>query len=190
MQEILLIGGGGHCKSMIDVIEQEAKYKIAGIIDKEELIGGEVLGYKIIGCDDDLPQLREKFSHAIITVGHIKSNEIRVKLFRLLKELDFHMPCIISPQAYVSKHASVDEGSVVMHHALVNPHAKIGKNCIINSKALIEHDAVIEDQVHISTCAVINGGAVVKEHTFFGSGAVLREYSTANGFIKAGSVVK
>ncbi len=190
MQKILLIGGGGHCKSVIDVIEQGNNYEIAGIIDKKELIGSEVLGYKIIGCDEDLPQLREKFSHAIITVGHIKSNEIRVKLFKLLKELDFHLPCIISPHAYVSKHAFVGEGSVVMHHAFVNAHAKVGKNCIINSKALVEHDAVVEDHVHIATCAVINGGAVVKENTFFGSGAVLREYSTANGFIKAGSIVK
>jgi sugar O-acyltransferase (sialic acid O-acetyltransferase NeuD family) len=190
MQEILLIGGGGHCKSVIDVIEQENRYKIAGIIDKKELIGSEVLGYKIIGCDEDLESLRQKFQHAVITVGHIKSNEIRVKLFKLLKALDFHMPTIISPLAYVSKHAFVDEGSVIMHHALVNTHAKVGYNCIINSKALIEHDAVIEDHVHIATCAAVNGGAVVKENTFFGSGAVLREYSTANGFIKAGSTVK
>lgn len=190
MKEILLIGGGGHCKSVIDVIEQEAKYKIAGIIDKKELIGDEVLGYKIIGCDEDLKDLRKKFPHAIITVGQIKSNEIRVNLFKLLKELDFHMPTIISPLAYVSKHAFVDEGSVIMHHALINPHAKIGKNCIINSKALVEHDAVIEDNVHIATCAIINGGATVKENTFFGSGAVIREYTTACGFIKAGSVVK
>ncbi|MDO8454783.1 MAG: NeuD/PglB/VioB family sugar acetyltransferase [Sulfurimonas sp.] len=190
MEEILLIGGGGHCKSVIDVIEQEKRYKIAGIIDKKELIGNEVLGYKIIGCDENLKDLRQKYSHAIVTVGHIKSNEIRVKLFKLLKELDFHMPTIISPHAYVSKHAFVDEGSLIMHHALVNPHAKIGKNCIINSKALIEHDAVIEDFVHIATGAIINGGATVKENTFFGSGAVMREYSTASGFIKAGSVVR
>ncbi len=190
MEEILLIGGGGHCKSVIDVIEQEKRYKIAAIIDKKELIGSEVLGYKIIGCDEDLKDLRQKFSHAIVTVGHIKSNVIRVKLFELLKELDFHMPTIVSPLAYVSKHAFVDEGSVIMHHALVNPHAKVGKNCIINSKALIEHDAVIENFVHIATGAIINGGATVKENTFFGSGAVIREYATAHGFIKAGSVVK
>ena len=65
MKEIILVGGGGHCKSVIDVIEQEAKYKIAGIIDKKELIGSNVLGYKIIGCDDDLVKLKEKFSTLI-----------------------------------------------------------------------------------------------------------------------------
>ncbi|NCO01964.1 MAG: acetyltransferase [Epsilonproteobacteria bacterium] len=190
MKEILLIGGGGHCKSVIDVIEQEAKYKIVGIIDKKELIGESVLDYKIIGCDEDLKDLQTKYPHAIITVGHIKSNETRIKLFNLLKTLGFHMPSIISPLAYVSKHAFVDEGTIVMHHALLNPHAKIGKNCIINSKALIEHDVVVEENVHISTSAIINGGALIKANTFFGSGAIIKEYSTACGFIKAGSLVK
>lgn len=173
--KIILIGGGGHCKSVIDVIEQEAKYKIAGIIDTKELLGSEVLGYKVIGCDDDLANLRAEFAYAIVTIGHIKSNVLRVKLFHLLKQLDFHMPTIISPLAYVSKHAFVDEGSIIMHHALVNAAAKVGKNCIINTKALIEHDAIIEEHCHISTGAIVNGGTVVKPNTFFGSNAMARE---------------
>lgn len=188
-KEILLLGGGGHCKSVIDVIEQENKYQIGGIIDKKELLGTKVLGYEVIGCDEELKQLRVKYPHAIVTVGHIKSNAVRVKLFKHLKELNFHMPSIISPLAYVSKHAFIDEGSVVMHHGLVNAGAKVGKNCIINSKALVEHDAVIENNVHISTGAIINGGTIVKEDSFVGSGAVSKEYIEVSGFIKAGSLV-
>lgn len=190
MEEILLIGGGGHCKSVIDVIEQEAKYHIAGIVDKKELIGTEVLGYKIIGSDDDLPSLQKQFPYAIITIGQIKSNAVRVNLFETLKKLGFNMPIIISPLAYVSCHASVGEGTAVMHGAIVNPHAKIGKNCIINSKALIEHDAVVEDSCHVSTGAIVNGGVIVKANTFFGSNATSKEYITVDGFIKAGSVAK
>lgn len=190
MEEIILIGGGGHCKSIIDVIEQQAKYQIAGIIDKKELIGTEVLGYKIIATDEDLPSLQKQFPHAIITIGQIKSNTARVNLFETLEKLGFNMPIIISPLAYVSRHASVGEGTVVMHGAIVNPHAKIGKNCIINSKALIEHDAVVENSCHISTGAIVNGGVVVKENTFFGSNATSKEYITVAGFIKAGSVAK
>lgn len=188
--QLLLIGGGGHCKSVIDVIEQQSKYQIAGIIDKKELVGTEVLGYKIIGTDEDLPSLKKQFSYALITVGHIKSNAARVNLFETLKKLAFNMPVIISSLAYVSRHASVDEGTVVMHGAIINPHAKIGKNCIVNTKALIEHDAVIEDNCHISTGAIINGGVVVKANTFFGSNATSKEHITIDGFIKAGSVAK
>ena len=188
--QILLIGGGGHCRSVIDVIELEGKYTIAGIIDKKELVGQNILGYKVIGCDDDLPNLFQEYKNAVVTVGHIKSNAIKVKLFNMLKDIGYNLPVIISPLAYVSKHSFVDEGTVVMHQALINSNVKIGKNCIINSKALIEHDAIIEDNCHISTASVINGGVRVKENSFFGSNATTKEYIEINGFVKAGSVIK
>lgn len=174
-EQIVLIGGGGHCKSVIDVIEQENRYKIIGIIDTRENIGKKVLDYKVIGCDEDLETIFQTCKNACITVGHIKSNELRKKLYTIAKDIGFNLPTIISPLAYVSKHAKVDEGTVSMHHALINANAKIGKNCIINTKALIEHDAVVEDHCHISTASVLNGAVTVKENTFFGSNSMARE---------------
>jgi sugar O-acyltransferase (sialic acid O-acetyltransferase NeuD family) len=190
MEKILLIGGGGHCRSVIDVIEQENRYKIAGIIDKKELIGEKVLGYKIIGCDDDLEELFQTYKNAVITVGQIKSNDIRIKLFNKLKQIGYKLPTIISPLAYVSKHSIIDEGSVIMHQALINANVKIGKNCIINTKALIEHDCIIEGNCHISTASVLNGGIIVKKNSFYGSNTVSKENITIRGFIKAGSLIK
>ncbi len=189
-EKILLIGGGGHCRAVIDVIELEAKYEIAGIIDKKELVGSEVLGYKVLGCDDDLEKLFGRYKNAFVSVGQIRSNAVRARLFTELKRIGYHLPLIVSPLAYVSKHASLAEGTIVMHHALINVNAVVGKNCIINSKALLEHDCVVEDHCHISTATVLNGGTVVKEGTFFGSHSVSKENSTISGFIKAGSVVK
>src|SRR5574344_2783631 len=175
-EKIVLIGGGGHCHSVIDVIEQENKYEIIGIIDTKENISKKVLGYEIIACDDDLEELFKTCKNAVITIGHIKSNITRVKLFAKLKNIGFSLPVIISPLAYVSKYSKIDEGTIVMHHALINTNAKIGKNCIINTKALIEHDCIVEDNCHISTASVINGGVIVRENTFFGSNAVSKEY--------------
>lgn len=189
-EKILLIGGGGHCHSVIDVIELEDKYEILGIIDVKENIGKKVLGYEIIGMDDDLETIFKSCKNAVITIGHLKSNTLRVKLLATLKSIGFSMPTIISPLAYVSKHAFVDEATVVMHHALINANAKVGKNCIINTKALIEHDTTIEDNCHISTASVLNGGVAVKENTFFGSNATSKQYVKIDGFIKAGSVAK
>jgi len=190
MEKILLIGGGGHCKSVIDVIEQEKKYEIAGIIDKKELIGQNVLGYNVIASDDDLEMLHKQYKYAFVTVGQIKSNAVRVKLFNHLKQIGYILPTIISPIAYVSKYAIIEEGTIIMHQAFVNASAKIGKNCIINTKALIEHDATIEDHCHISTGAIINGGVVVKGGSFYGSNATSKEYIEISGFIKAGSLTK
>lgn len=190
MQEILLIGGGGHCKAVIDVIEQGNEYSIVGIIDSKEKIGQEVLTYKIIGSDNDLETLFKKYKHACITVGQIKSAEPRIKLFEKLKGIGFTLPTIISPLSYISKHAFIDEGTTVMHHSLVNANAKIGKNCIINSKALVEHDTIIENHCHISTGSILNGGVLVKAGSFIGSNSTSKESITVEGFMKAGEVIK
>ncbi len=189
-KKILLIGGGGHCRSVIDVIELEDRYEIAGIIVNDMPKGSKILGYEVIGGDEDLPKLREEFSNVLVAVGHIRTNHVRVKLYHQLKELDFNLPTIISPLAYVSRYAMIGEATVVMHHALINANAKVGSNCIINTKALIEHDAVVEDHTHISTGAIINGGTKVKANSFVGSGAVTKESIEVSGFIKAGSVAK
>lgn len=189
-EKIILIGGGGHCHSVIDVIEQENKYEIVGIVDTKENIGKKVLDYEIIACDDDLEELFKTCINVIITIGHIKSNKLRKELFQKVKEIGFNLPSIISPISYVSKHSKIGEGTVVMHHALINSNTKIGKNCIINTKALIEHDCVVEDNCHISTASVLNGGAIVKENTFFGSNATSKQEAIINNFIKAGSLVK
>jgi len=175
-EKIILIGGGGHCKSCIDVIEQQGKYQIAGIVDITEKLHKKILGYEIIATDDDLPQLTNEYENFLVTLGQIKSPEIRIRIFKKLKELDAKLPVIISPLAYVSIHAQIDEGTIVMHQALVNTGVHIGKNCIINTKALVEHDSLIGDHCHIATSAVINGGVTVGSGTFFGSKSVSKEY--------------
>ena len=134
MNSIILIGGGGHCKSVIDVIEQEGQFEIAGIVDKPEFLGSDILGYSVIGNDSDLGNLAKKYQYALITVGQIKSPLLRIKLFELAEKSGFTLPSIISPRAYISKHAMVGKGVVIMHDVLINANAKIGDNCIINSK--------------------------------------------------------
>jgi len=171
-EKIILIGGGGHCKSCIDVIEQEGKYQIAGIVDVPEKIHQRILGYEIIGTDENLPLIAKEYSSFLITIGQIRSAHKRFLLFNSLRDLGAHFPAIFSPLSYVSKRAIVAQGTIVMHHALVNVGAKVGANCIINTKALIEHDAVVEDHCHIATGGIVNGGAKIKSGTFFGSNAV------------------
>lgn len=174
-EDIVLIGGGGHCKSCIDVIESTQKFKIAGIIDNKNL-HSRVLGYPILGTDADMPMIAKEYRNFLISIGQIKSSGKRRVLFEKLKEIGANFPVVISQNAYVSSHANIREGTIVMHHALINSGATIGKNCIINSKALVEHDAHIGDHCHISTSAVINGGVKIGCDTFIGSRVMTREY--------------
>lgn len=168
-KQILLIGGGGHCKSCIEVLESMNEYQIAGIIDAKDKVGEDILGHKIIGCDDDLRSLRNKYDYALITVGQIKSVAVRIKLYNLLKELGYILPVIVASTAYVSKHTSIDEGTIIMHQAMVNADVKIGKSSIINTKVLIEHDTSIGDFCHISTNTILNGNVIIGKECFIGS---------------------
>lgn len=192
MKKIILIGGGGHCASVIDVIEQENKFTIAGIIDKSSNVGKKLLGYKVIGEDKDLQVLSKEYAYALVTVGQIKSPMPRIELFEKILNAGFQTPTIISPRSYVSHDSFVDKGTVIMHDALINKNSFIGKNCIINTKALIEHDVVIEDHCHISTNVAINGEARVCKESFVGSGSVIADGRIINpsSFIKAGSIFK
>ena len=192
-KEILLIGGGGHCRSCIDVIEAEGKYTIGGIVEKTGASDEKtVSGYKVIGYDNDLEQLRGKFQYALITVGQIGAPGIRKTLFGRLKSVGFVFPVIVSPHAVVSENSIVGEGTVVMHHAVVNSGARVGENCILNTKALVEHDVVVGGHTHISTAYVINGGAKLGSDSFVGSNATVVHEAVLPDrfFLKAGSLVK
>jgi len=175
MNSLILVGGGGHCRSCIDVIEAEDRYTIRGVVQPVDGDSSMVIGYPIIGSDTDLPDLIDKYSHALITVGQIKTPATRIRLYRLLKSLNACLIKVVSPKAYISAHASLEEGCIVMHGAVINAGATIAENCIINTQALVEHDTIIEAHCHVSTGALINGGVVIREGCFLGSGSVLRE---------------
>lgn len=168
-EKIILVGGGGHCKSVIDVIEAEGKFEIAGIVDIKEKVGQTILGYKIIGDDNDLKTITKEYNNFHISLGFIKSNALRLKIYNELKALSINFPVIISPTATVSKHSIVNEGTIVMHQAVVNAGAIIGVNCIINTAAVIEHDSGIGNQCHISTASIVNADCKIGENCFISS---------------------
>lgn len=175
MEDIVLVGGGGHCRSCIDVLEQLGGYTIAGIVDVPEKQGQKILGYSIFAGDDQLDQLAKQYRNFLVTVGQLKTCTPRRRLFLSIQALGGNLPTIISPLAYVSAHAEVGAGTIVMHHAILNAGAHVGANCIINSRALIEHDVQIGDHSHVATGAVANGGAVLGGESFLGSCAVIRQ---------------
>ena len=192
MNEIILVGSGGHARACIDVIELTGQFRIVGLIEKDEDSGSENLGYPIIGTDNDLMIHRKKYNNALIAIGQIKSPDKRVKLFQLLLSMDFILPSIISPKAYVSKYALIGEGTIIMHGAIINANARIGRNCIINTNTLIEHDVNIGDHCHIATGANINGGVSVGNKTFIGSGVITNQGVSIGSrcIIGAGAVLK
>lgn len=173
MKKLLLIGGGGHCRSCIDVIRLTGQYDIIGIIDLPEKIDQEVDGVKIIGTDSDIENWLQKTDECLITLGHLGRSERRQQIYQQLKSSGATFATVVSSRAYCADTATIGAGTIVMHDALVNVGAYIGDNCIINSKALIEHDANIGSHTHIATRATVNGTVNIGENCFIGSQAMI-----------------
>jgi len=187
---LILVGGGGHCKSVLEAAES-AGYSILGVLDMPEDVGKEILSTKVIGTDDDIPSYVDK-AEFVITVGFIKNPAIRIKLYKKVKEAGGKLATIVASTAHVSKYATIGEGTVVMHHAFVNAGAKVGNNVILNTFTNIEHDAVIGDQCHISTGTMVNGDCKVGANCFIGSQSVLANGITIGDdiIVGAGSLVR
>ena len=175
MKPLLLLGCGGHARSLIDLIETEGQWRIHGLVGLPEQVGANVLDYPVIGTDADLPSLRAACPAAVLAIGQLPDPAPRQRLAALLEQLGFHCPVLISPHAVVSRHARLGAGTVVAHGAIVNAGAVVGAHCILNSRALIEHDVQLGDHCHVSTGALVNGGVQLGPGSFVGSGAMLRE---------------
>lgn len=181
MEEIIIIGGGGHAKVLIDCLEQENQYKIAYVVD-DNLDLYDVLGYRIH------PRHHlHSFSNLslIIAIGNAATRK------KIADAYDARFVTTIHPSAIFSKYAKLGEGSQIFAGAIVNAGATIGKHCIINTGAIVEHDCLIHDFVHLSPSSSLAGGVTVGSSTHIGIGATVIENITigSNVIIGAGAVV-
>ena len=173
MKPIIIVGSGGHAKSIIDILETSKEWKILGLISNDNI--DNLLGYEILGRDEDLEKIRLLTNKAILGVGQIKNPNKRISLVKKIERLNFDFPIIASMNSIVSRSSQIDAGTTIGHGAIINANTRIGRHCIINSRSLIEHDSVIGDFTHISTGAIVNGGAEIGDCVFVGSGAIIRE---------------
>jgi sugar O-acyltransferase (sialic acid O-acetyltransferase NeuD family) len=174
-EDVLIIGAGGHALSCIDVLESNGQYRIVGLIGLADEVGKTLCGYDVIGSDANLPELRKQVSSAVIGVGQVASPDARLATYLRCKSLNFQMPVVVSSQAYVSEHAKIMMGTVIMHGAILNAGVVVGENCIINSRALLEHGVKVDSNSHIATGVILNGDVRVGQETFVGSGSIVHQ---------------
>ncbi len=188
--KILLLGGGGHCRSVLDSILTSNKYHSIGIVDN--LSCQNIMGIPVVGQDEDLPALyKQGWTHAFITLGSIGNPVIRRKLYQRVNDIGFSIPNIIDPSAIVSENVILDKGIFIGKRVIVNVNSHIGEGAILNSGCIIEHDCNIGDFVHISPGAVVCGHVQIDENSHLGAGAIVRQQLQIgrNSLIGAGSVV-
>ncbi|HWT73649.1 MAG TPA: acetyltransferase [Mobilitalea sp.] len=196
-KNILLLGAGGHCLSVLDSLMELAWYDKIGVVDKNyssENAGNcnPCLEKFMVGDDSDLPRLfSEGYTNAFITVGSIGNTSSRRKLYLLLKQIGYQMPNIIDCNGVVSKNASLGEGIYVGKNAVINAFSEVGNCAILNTSSTIEHECKIGDFVHIAPGCTLCGNVQVEEDTHIGAGSVIKQgiHIGKNTMIGMGSVV-
>jgi len=192
VQEIVLIGGGGHAKVLIEIIKLLKQYKIIGILDSQIAIGTYISGIAVLGKDDLMSNLyTNRVKNACIAVGSIKDNSKRKNLYEKVKQFGFQVPSLLHPYSIISKDTIISEGVQVTAGAIIQKGSTIGSNSIINTGAIIEHDCVIGKHVHVCPGVVISGDCVIGDSAFIGAGSVVIQGLKIgeNSIVGAGAVV-
>ena len=197
MKKILLIGGGGHCHSVLDSIISTGLYDEIGVVahdddNYQDLKNDNIVSEYLVGIDADLPVLFSKgWSDAFVTLGSVGNTIGRNRIYNSLKEIGFNIPVIVDRTAIVSKGAIVEEGTFVGKNAVINIGCKVGKCTIINSAAVIEHDCLIGAFTHVSPGAVLCGQVTVGNDSHVGAGSTVKQLINIgdNALIGMGSVV-
>ena len=196
-KRILLIGGGGHCHSVLDSLSGGGRFEKIGIVARDsanykELKNNRLVADYLVGVDADLPKLFScGWNNAFVTLGSIGNPIGRKKIYELLRRIGFQIPSIIDETAIVSNKASIGLGVFVGKKAVINVSSTIGDCAIINTGAIVEHDCAVGGFSHVSPGAIICGQVNIGENSHIGAGATVRQGIRIgeNVLIGAGSVV-
>ena len=192
MSKLVLLGAGGHCKSVLDSAKRMNYFDEIVITDPNEKKGTSILGCTVVGADDCLEELYQQgFDNAFVTVGSVEINPLREVLADKAAGIGYKFPIIQDPSAVVSDSADVRDGTFIGKKAVVGADAIVGKHCIINTGAVIEHECSIGDYTHISVGTTICGEVRIGRNCMIGaSSTVIQNRRIAdNCVIGAGAVV-
>jgi len=172
--ELIVYGGGGHGKSVIDTIRSQSVYHIHGVVDDGLNIGEYVLDVPVLGGRELLPELlNQGIGQAVNAVGGIGDIRSRLKVFRLIEENGFTCPTVIHASAVVEKSTELSSGGQIFPHAYIGSDAFVGFGVIINTAAVVSHDCTLDDYVNISPGALLAGGVNIGQGTLIGMGVTI-----------------
>lgn len=186
MEDIVLLGFGGHAKSVIDTIEKQKKYRIVGFTEID--CNQTYRGYSVIGTDEDLEKIFQSgVKRAFITIGYLGDSIVRNKLYQRVKEIGYSIPVIVDDTAILADDVVLGEGTYVGKNAVVNSAAKAGEMCIINTGAIVEHDCIVGAFSHVAVGATLCGAVKVGSETLIGANASIIQGVEIGNKVKVGA---
>lgn len=171
-KKIVVVGAGGHGKSVADLLLLQKEYELAGFVDDTYPEISDVWGFPVLGrmSADTLSSLHENVGCVVVAIGN---NALRESIFKLVDGLGLVMPRIVHPNAFVSPRAILGNGCVVMANAVIGTEARLGDGVIINAGAIVDHHAVVDDFGHLGVNASMAGGAYLGRLAWAQAGVAL-----------------
>lgn len=184
-RQIVVFGGGGHGKSIIELVRSEGKWEVIGIVDDAISAGESILGLPVLGGAAVLENLQSSgLCYVINAVGGIGNLETRIKIFNVINQVGLKCPAVIHPRAVCENSATIDQAGQIFALAYVGSSTKIGYGCIVNTGAIVSHDCAVGDFTNISPGSILAGGVRVEERVMIGMGV------TVNLNVKIGANVR
>ncbi len=204
---IIIYGGGGHGKALIDLLRSLGTYPIAGVIDDRLTPGEFILDVPVLGGAGILPELKQHgVALAVNAVGGIGNIAVRIKVFQQLAEAGFTCPALVHPRAFIEPSAELSDGVQILPHAYIGSAAQIGFGVIVNTGAIVSHDchvgdyanlspgAILAGEVHIGNASLVGMGVTINlqvkvgERARIGNGATVKRDVPQNGIVQAGTI--
>jgi sugar O-acyltransferase (sialic acid O-acetyltransferase NeuD family) len=168
---LVVFGGGGLGKTIIDLARDTDGYEVIGIVDDGLEVGTEVLGVPVLGGQRYLAPLAEAgLEYAANAVGAIGRIATRTRVSDLIADAGLRAAVLVEPSASIADSADLQEGVQVFAQAVVSAAARVGANTIVNSGAIVSHDCRIGANTHIAPGAILAGEVTVGEGTLIGMG--------------------
>ena len=204
---IIIYGGGGHGKSLLDLLRSLGIYQVVGFLDDGVPNGEAIMGAPILGTGAMLAELYDQGVRlAINAVGGIGNVAVRVKVFQRLAEAGFSFPAVVHPTAFIEPSASLSPGVQIFPHAYVGSDVQVGFGGIVNSGAIVSHDCRLGNFVNISPGVILAGEVEVGDGALVGmgvtvnlqakigagarvgNGATVKSDVPPNGVVRAGTI--
>jgi UDP-perosamine 4-acetyltransferase len=186
MEKLIILGAGGHARSVMDILLQNNDFEIIGCIDPSS---SEVLDQPVIGNDNDLEALYLRGIKKIFVA--IGDNHLRDRLFKKVESIGFQPINVISRHAMISPRANLGKGICIMAGAVINVNTVIEDNTIINTHCSIDHDCDIGRSAHIAPGVALSGTVKIGTGVQVGTGASVIDGITIGdwAFIGGGAAV-
>ena len=173
-QNLIIIGGGKHTKTCIEIARMSLPFEIIGVVYTYRNPGNEIMNVPVIGGIDLLDEIYENMAtNAVLGIGGLIDIEERKNLYEQLKNIGFNTPNLIHPKSFIEESVQLGDGNQIFALSYIGTDVQIGNNCIINSGAIISHFSVLGNNCHVAPGGILGGSVQIGECSLIGMGSTI-----------------